>query len=177
MSDSGTSSDANLEKEHSELELAVSTLDGALLDGSVLYNAYASKYHLWDKCLSLMHAFRHADRALAERLWRSLIAAKVPRTSRDSETQQWLASPDFPTAPLDPKCGQLLEQQVTEGLFDEGEWTVTLLEAVGALGRELNGSRDVDLDASFPLEAVVGVLMRLATQLAKVQYANDAGAS
>lgn len=153
-----------------ELRAASDLLTKQLLSVSELYNAYCSKYNLWELCLATMRATGQSDPKWAAVLWRSIVRRCVPLESASSETVQRLRDPSFWWPPqerivLDDQLCALRPQSAgvaeSDTLFEQGLWIQALSELVSRVGAETLSEHDDSLPA------LVAILQKLAAELAR----------
>lgn len=153
-----------------ELRAVSEVLTKQLISVSELYNAYCSKYNLWELCLATMRATGQSDPKWAAVLWRSIVRRCVPLESASPETANRLRDPSFWWPPqerivLDDQLCALRPQSAgvaeSDTLFEQGLWIQALSELVSRLGSETLSEQDDSLTA------LVAILQKLAAELAR----------
>lgn len=69
----------------------VTLLKYKMLSPTTLYNQFAVKYSMWAECLHIIRVCRSEESNTVEALWRKIIFDVIPRSSNDSQFNNWLA--------------------------------------------------------------------------------------
>jgi nuclear pore complex protein Nup155 len=132
-------------------------LSTSIVPVSELYNDYAAEYCLFDDCLYLLHACRHADERVIHFYWKSILVEELlPCATRNENIYNFLRN-FLADSAVDESVKYLQPNESSNSLhlFESGGWTKQIESRIINLGNELYGT---GFDEVFPVEYLLGLL-------------------